>query len=1024
MGSPVVEWQNRRIVGKTTVIGAPPGPRQGPAVDIDQARHCPPEGCITYAIGNPSVWGPKASKFIDSSGATAWGIVETHLNKECLGRLETRPPSGRLVIGTPAKDLHKARHHAYTKRSNHGGAMLLPQLKVGGYAMAGSKGSDGLAPCFGIGEQWCAMESKAMPLVLWMVVYMDDTIGAIGQNIIRLMQMVAYAAARRKLVVAGGDWNMTPQQLAYTGILTEANLSIVVPSDVDATCTSGRMLDYYVVSTSLLAMIKATHTVPAPWGTHAALCLTLMTDMTAIEYPCIRRPKKFLNYFSGHVSDKVWHEASMDAHTQLGEEGVNTTPFLSDECGITDLIVNSPGAVDLTGRYARWAFAMETILIDINKVPAKLQHKYRGRGQYARIEVKGIGNSRHKSTLSAEATALEELGKVKAQVTFLCAQVRNLGTPVGDNESSPAYFLEVKAGCLDKEVLGADWVDNLESMCSNIRAHDIPQLVDMITLVRKAMSKLASQLIAEARDSFKEWLAMALLHGAKAAHKATRDVAPPPTLSYDLGQGQVAATPTEIISVKKDKFQELWTRRKGEYPLSMGQIRALIMRARKQEPLWITDDNFEGGLTKGRNGAGLGIDMVETELMKKAPTPAKKELPSILHQVQHRVVWPLQVYLNIVALLAKAAGGERAVGLMCQLYRLMGRCTMDCILDWRKERAGFWDHAVQGSSSLKAALLRVVKAEVRVARGLCTGAFFSDFQSFYDNMGLTDILDWAQEVHYPIGPLALGIQLHVAPRMIRVNGVISDPIMPANGALAGCYQATEFARLLLYGIMDKLHADFLPDQLGQIVDDVVFGATRETSKELVTTMVDMARTFVKKVNILKLPFSRGKAKLVCSKMADARAIEAALRSQGYDIFQAALKVRDVGVDFGGGRRRATAVRNIRFEKAHRRLGRTARLAKVNFKASKLAITGAMPQAFFGASAYGLPMAVLWRMRSQVARASGLGGVLLVPPPKLHSPLDPTMTPLTCISDSFLEIFTGCGGMSQDSEVTSPGTGPL
>ena len=52
---------------------------------------------------------------------------------------------------------------------------------------------------------------------------------------------------------------------------------------------------------------------------------------------------------------------------------------------------------------------------------------------------------------------------------------------------------------------------------------------------------------------------------------------------------------------------------------------------------------------------------------------------------------------------------------------------------WRTSASGFWDTAIKGSSSLQAALMRIVFAEVH-SSSLCDVAFgLSDFKKFYDS---------------------------------------------------------------------------------------------------------------------------------------------------------------------------------------------------------------------------------------------------------------------------------------------------
>ena len=54
---------------------------------------------------------------------------------------------------------------------------------------------------------------------------------------------------------------------------------------------------------------------------------------------------------------------------------------------------------------------------------------------------------------------------------------------------------------------------------------------------------------------------------------------------------------------------------------------------------------------------------------------------------------------------------------------------------------------------------------------------------------------------YPIVALALGLSMHMAPRVVKAyeHYVMCD--MPINGIIAGCTQSTFFARLFLYAVL-------------------------------------------------------------------------------------------------------------------------------------------------------------------------------------------------------------------------------
>ena len=103
----------------------------------------------------------------------------------------------------------------------------------------------------------------------------------------------------------------------------------------------------------------------------------------------------------------------------------------------------------------------------------------------------------------------------------------------------------------------------------------------------------------------------------------------------------------------------------------------------------------------------------------------------------------------------KPKDGDRALGITATLYALYGAITQPALDDWSGARAGFWDTAVRGSSSLRAALLRVLLAEVNAGDGICGAYAFSDFRSFYDFMGWSETIACGRALAYPLEPLAL-----------------------------------------------------------------------------------------------------------------------------------------------------------------------------------------------------------------------------------------------------------------------------
>ena len=132
-------------------------------------------------------------------------------------------------------------------------------------------------------------------------------------------------------------------------------------------------------------------------------------------------------------------------------------------------------------------------------------------------------------------------------------------------------------------------------------------------------------------------------------------------------------------------------------------------------------------MAKGRGLAGVGSDFIENAVLKGAPECVQRDYLDMLHGVQQQCRWPRQAYLNMVALIGKGSGGERAVGLMCGMYRTYCACVMRTIADRRESQTRHWDDAVRGSSPLQAALRRTVYAEAEAAQGRHVAMAFGDY---------------------------------------------------------------------------------------------------------------------------------------------------------------------------------------------------------------------------------------------------------------------------------------------------------
>ena len=81
----------------------------------------------------------------------------------------------------------------------------------------------------------------------------------------------------------------------------------------------------------------------------------------------------------------------------------------------------------------------------------------------------------------------------------------------------------------------------------------------------------------------------------------------------------------------------------------------------------------------------------------------------------------MQDLLNALCLLGNNSGGSRTIAIMASFYRALMKYFCPAIRDWDMAKGKFWDSALAGNSSLRAAVERALKVENGVARGAQIG---------------------------------------------------------------------------------------------------------------------------------------------------------------------------------------------------------------------------------------------------------------------------------------------------------------
>ena len=222
--------------------------------------------CLWVLVANVDVWGPQAQQYIANSSFHV-SLVSEH-------RLLRGASLNSAVLAMKAQGWRMVASPATLKYvQGSGGTAVLSKatLQVGRGAMPEYAG----AATMHNHRFWTSQVLKLRGCdVLLVAPYLLNGVGPAAQNLDAVQALCAHVGAFEIPFVAAGDWNMTPEELASTGILHHLRATIVRPKNLEWTCKIGsrRLLDFVVVSARFAeAIAEAQGDMQAPFATHQAL---------------------------------------------------------------------------------------------------------------------------------------------------------------------------------------------------------------------------------------------------------------------------------------------------------------------------------------------------------------------------------------------------------------------------------------------------------------------------------------------------------------------------------------------------------------------------------------------------------------------------------------------------------------------------------------------------------------------------------------------------------------------------------
>ena len=224
---------------------------------------------------------------------------------------------------------------------------------------------------------------------------------------------------------------------------------------------------------------------------------------------------------------------------------------------------------------------------------------------------------------------------------------------------------------------------------------------------------------------------------------------------------------------------------------------------------------------------------------------------------------PTSLLLTVIALLGKDQG-ERPIGLLLLASALLTSARKPIIQQWDRDKHAWWDDAIAGSSSLRAFLRRSLGDEVNWLNGGHNLGIFYDFEKFYDSINPTKLIWEALNLGYSPLLLYIGMQVHLAPRILKCGDALSDETLVFSSILAGCAQSNSWARAFVHHSVEAAHWQ-IPGELIEIreyVDDLAQSgrAKKHGLDELVAFSMKVARQLVGAAERAGCTISRRKTK--------------------------------------------------------------------------------------------------------------------------------------------------------------------
>ena len=211
---------------------------------------------------------------------------------------------------------------------------------------------------------------------------------------------------------------------------------------------------------------------------------------------------------------------------------------------------------------------------------------------------------------------------------------------------------------------------------------------------------------------------------------------------------------------------------------------------------------IEDALRSFPTESGLGWDCFHLRAWLRLGITALTSLVLFFTLVEKAGRWPLAIGHVMIALLAKATGGFRPIGLFPSLVRIWMRARLPDATAWQALWNRPWLYAGPGRGADVAAWKQAARAESAAAFGLDYAAALLDLVKAFERVPHDLLVRRASSLRYNLYLLRVSTSAYLLARTVQVRGVCAKPVFAIRGITAGSGHATIELRVLLARMWD------------------------------------------------------------------------------------------------------------------------------------------------------------------------------------------------------------------------------